>query len=312
MRRSVVCITPNPALDVTYRTGRTLLHATNRVVAEGARPGGKGVNVARLLDAAGIDVTVQGPLGGDAGRRIAGLLEHLNPGVSQDWVAAQAETRSTVAVVDDTDTTMFNERGGPITAAEWDDVIRRAQQRTGPGTVVTVSGSLPPGVDPSKLGQLVATINECGACTIVDTSGPALIVAAEAGAHVLKPNHHELLEATGASSVQEGAALLAARSGHAVVVSRGQRGLLLATSEQRCNARLPEPLVGNPTGAGDAVVAAVAGELTTQSDALDEALRRALPAAIAWSAAAVLSPFAGEIDMSQIDRLSAEVIFEEE
>ena len=56
-------------------------------------------------------------------------------------------------------------------------------------------------------------------------------------------------------------------------------------------ARLPEPLAGNPTGAGDAAVAAVA----TLLDAGEQDAAALLRRATAWSAAAVLMPLAGEI-----------------
>jgi fructose-1-phosphate kinase PfkB-like protein len=57
------------------------------------------------------------------------------------------------------------------------------------------------------------------------------------------------------------------------------------------SARLPEALSGNPTGAGDAGVAAAAVALAEGITEPREILRRAT----AWSAAAVLMPAAGEI-----------------
>lgn len=337
MSAPIICITPNPALDVTYRVPQLKPHSTNRVDEKGVRPGGKGINVARILDAAGLEASVLGPSGGETGRKVADLLRASHPALSQEWVECAWETRTTVAVVDDEDTTMFNEAGGPVSRDDWEELIRRTQLALNPGTVVTVSGSLPPGVSPEDLGRLIATINACDAITVVDTSGPALLAAADAGAHVLKPNHHELQDATGSSSLEKGTNDLLTRGCRAVVVSRGERGLLLNAGDRRVSARLPEALTGNPTGAGDAVVAALArgiatsirpggttaearqgqavvlgGARTDQGESMAAALHEALPTAVAWSAAAVLSPFAGEIEHSEIERLRAIVEIEEE
>jgi fructose-1-phosphate kinase PfkB-like protein len=60
------------------------------------------------------------------------------------------------------------------------------------------------------------------------------------------------------------------------------------------HARLDTPLSGNATGAGDAAVAAVASCLATGTDDPVVLLRRA----VAWSAAAVAAPLAGELDPS--------------
>ena len=49
----ITAITPNPALDVTYEVDELLLHRTTRVRAVHERPGGKGVNVARVAAALG-------------------------------------------------------------------------------------------------------------------------------------------------------------------------------------------------------------------------------------------------------------------
>jgi tagatose 6-phosphate kinase len=67
-------------------------------------------------------------------------------------------------------------------------------------------------------------------------------------------------------------------------------------------ARLPAPLSGNPTGAGDALVAAVAAGLASGST-----WQQMARDAVTWSAAAVLQPIAGEIDPEDVARLAPQV-----
>src|SRR5699024_10184550 len=130
--------------------------------------------------------------------------------------------------------------------------------------------------------------------TIVDTSGPGLLEAAQAGAHVLKPNAQELREATGHHCPLEGAAELLSLGAEVIFVSQGEDGLLVVSAEGSLHARLPHPLHGNPTGAGDAVVAAIAASIHDAGPRTWD-VRETLRRAVAWSAAAVLMPQAGEI-----------------
>lgn len=136
-----------------------------------------------------------------------------------------------------------------------------------------------------------------GIPSIIDTSGPALLAAARAGATVLKPNHHELAEVTGTDSLAAGAKVLLDAGAKHVYANAGEAGLVhfaATTPGHWSSAKLPQPLIGNPTGAGDSVVAAIASGLHQQEDHNSVIL----PRAAAWSASAVLMPTAGELHAS--------------
>jgi fructose-1-phosphate kinase PfkB-like protein len=140
----------------------------------------------------------------------------------------------------------------------------------------------------------VTTARARGVSSVIDTSGPGLLAAADAGATVLKPNVHELAEATGNDDPVRAAGILIQRGAGLVLVSLGEEGMLAVSATEPSRpwrARLPRVLAGNPTGAGDAAVAAVAVCLATGIHDTEAILRRAT----AWSAAAVLMPLAGEI-----------------
>ena len=309
---TVHCVTPNPALDITHHLPSVTLHAVNRVRSVHQRPGGKGVNVARLLASQGVSVTTHGFLGGTGGQVLRDLLGSAEPRVQQQWTAVRGETRRTIALVDDIDTTMLNEPGAPATDSDWEALITTLVETCTAGDVVTVSGSLPPGTTPEHVGDLVRKVKETGARVIVDTAGAPLLAAASAGADVLKPNRDELRETTGDDDLAVGIAALLRCGAGVVGVSLGEEGVVLADRTTSIRARLEEPLRGNPTGAGDALVAALAhglAEHPTTEPAI--ALRTALPTAIAWSGAAVLAPVAGEFDPNDATRLMNNVIIEE-
>jgi 1-phosphofructokinase family hexose kinase len=97
-----------------------------------------------------------------------------------------------------------------------------------------------------------------------------------------------------------------AAGARAVVVSHGARGLVAATGRGAWHSRPPQALAGNPTGAGDACVAALARGLrcgTAWPDLLADA--------VALSAAAVAAPVAGTVDLDAYRRIRPDVIIEE-
>ena len=296
----VVAVTPNPAVDVTYRVAEQRLGETVRVQEVLRRPGGKGVNVARVLAALDRPVLALQPLGGPAGQWLEQALQA--DGLEVLTVASPTETRTTVAVDDGrTHPTLYAEPGPAQSEAVWAALVEAVGTSARPRGWVVVSGSLPPGTDPSVAGDLVTAARAAGARVLVDTSGPALLAAAAAGADLLSPNAAEAVEATGAGDLDGAVDRLLAEGAGAVVVSRGPGGLLARTSRGE---RLTQPAVpdveGNPTGAGDAATAGLVDALG-RGHSLADALREAA----VLGAAAVLSPAAGDVDPAVLDTLRA-------
>lgn len=295
----IITLTPNPAVDVTYTVPELRHGQVHRVQQVTEAAGGKGVNVARVL--AQLDRAVQctGFLAGQMGEHLEDLLAEA--GIAQEWTQVSGETRRTVNVVDRADATIFNEPGPHVTVRDWDQLTGSVLGMLDEQDVLTVSGSAPPGTKAGLLGLLVQSAVELGATVIADTSGTSLLEVASAGATCLKPNEEELLAATGAQDVATGARELLRRGAGAVVVSRGPHGADLVTAQGHWRARPAEQLTGNPTGAGDAAVAALAavfGEGATVA-----ALPERLGEAVALSGAAVLRPVAGEVDLESYARM---------
>jgi fructose-1-phosphate kinase PfkB-like protein len=173
-------------------------------------------------------------------------------------------------------------------------------------TVVVLSGSLPPGVPDDGYAELVDIGHAHGAQVIVDADGPALRDALRSRPDLVAPNRAELARATGAQDVAAGVAVLRELGARDVLVSCGSDGLVLMPEEgSGWHARLPAPLSGNPTGAGDALVAALAAGLATGSTS-----QCMVQDAVTWSAAAVMQPIAGDIDPEDVARLAPQVLMD--
>jgi 1-phosphofructokinase/tagatose 6-phosphate kinase len=175
------------------------------------------------------------------------------------------------------------------------------------GTGLVVSGSLPLGLDPALPARLAAAALEAGVPALVDASGPALAHAAEVPGVVISPNATELAQLTGSPCDEVTEAVAAARRVVAggpdvVLATLGEKGMVAATRAGTWRGVLPEPLRGNPTGAGDAAAAAVIAGLARRAP-WPEIIRDA----VAASAAAVLSPIAGEVSPADYAALRPKV-----
>jgi tagatose 6-phosphate kinase len=293
----IVVVTPNPAIDVTYTVASQSIGETHRVESLAKRPGGKGVNVARVLAQLGHEPVALLPLGGAAGEWMSAAIAAL--GLPLIAFPILGETRTTVAVVDAAHhPTLFAEAGPSLSASEVDALRERIRGACVGADLLVISGSLPPGVGADQVGDWVSAAHSEGALALVDAGGPALLAGARAGADILKPNESELLEATGATDVAGGIAALVQLGAHTVVVSRGAHGLVgVDAAGTRFEVAAIPRVDGNPTGAGDAATAGVASGVL-EGLSMPETLRRAA----ALGAAAVLRPVAGEIDLNAYRR----------
>ncbi|MFG2724524.1 1-phosphofructokinase family hexose kinase [Streptomyces canus] len=299
----ILTVTLNTALDITYRVPSLRPHTSHRVTEVTERPGGKGLNVARVLAALGHEVTVTGFTGGATGRMVQDRLTAL-PGLVDALVPVTGPTRRTIAVVDEQsgDTTQLNEPGPTVTPAEWSAFQEAYEDLVPSVSAVALCGSLPPGVPVGAYAGLIRTAKASGVPVLLDTGGEALRRGVAARPDIIKPNADELSELTGSHEPLRATQDARRRGALAVVASLGTRGLLALAPEGRWHAVPPALEHGNPTGAGDA---AVAGLLTGLLDQLPWPDR--LTRAVALAAATVRSPTAGDFDRAAYEKLLAGV-----
>jgi tagatose 6-phosphate kinase len=308
----ILVVSLNPALDVTHHVDGVDWSGVNRPGQVRARPGGKGLNVAQALLALGCDALVLGLAGGVTGDVVrAGLAE---AGVAARFAGIAGETRRTFAVVDTArhETALFNEPGPAVSESEWSAVIVMYQEALAGSSAVVLSGSLPGGLPEDSYAVLAARAAAAGVPVVLDADGPALLRGATAGPAIVKPNRAELERTvgrplpapggTGRAAIAGAAGELRAAGAQAVVVSLGGDGLLAVTGEGTWHAAPPALAAGNPTGAGDAVVAGLARGLA-HGTPWPERLRQAT----ALGTAAAAAPAAGQFDPADYDRALAAV-----
>lgn len=304
----ILAVALNPALDLTYELDTRLrVGRVNRVAAVHVRPGGKALNVARVLARAGRAVTVVGPCGGATGQTLASTA--AAHGIDVRWVPIAGETRRTVAVWERRvgEVTLLNEPGPTLAVADWQALLAAVDAAGRPAAIV-LSGSLPPGAPDDAYATLIRVRSALGAMTFVDTDGRGLLPAVAARPSVVKLNREELAAATGvADDLRAGATVLREHGAEAVVASDGPRGLVGVTPAGAWWARPPVVERGNPTGAGDAALAGLVAA-GVDGQPWPERLRHAA----AWGARAAGTAVAGEMGpLDELDGVIARTALEE-
>ena len=259
----IYTVTLNPALDKTVEIPSFSLDKVNRVAALRTDPGGKGINVSKVIAALGGQSVAMGILGGNTGNAIADKLQEM--GLCCDFTFVSGETRTNLKIVDPEkgSFTDVNEPGCEVSQAVLDEVLEKLTAKILPGDIVILSGSLPKGAPVDTYCQYVAACKKAGAKVFLDADGGAMQAGLEAKPYLVKPNDEELSRLLGRkmSSVEElteGAKLLLAQGVEKVIVSMGGRGALYVTNQLLVRTEGLDVPVASTVGAGDSVVAALA------------------------------------------------------
>jgi 1-phosphofructokinase family hexose kinase len=276
----------SPAIDVTYTVDKTTVGAVHRVGSVARKPGGKALNVMGILHTLSSPARLVAPLGGMTGDWVENVLR--SEGVSLTRIDTSIPTRECVTVVDSSSATEFNEPAPALASSD----MREITAALTPAKITILSGSISPHITRDDVRALFQALREHSEVLLIDTSGDALVVAADYADYV-KPNQRELREATQSDDAIE-ALLLPART----LVSKAEGGATL-WSDSTISARAPLQH-GNPTGAGDALVAAFASRL---GDGEETALRFG----VAVAAASVRSATAGVVDLDVVHALLPEI-----
>ncbi|MFP4283382.1 MAG: 1-phosphofructokinase family hexose kinase, partial [Opitutales bacterium] len=238
----LLTVTLNPAIDQTLRLDALRLGAVNRVHATHSQAGGKGLNVARLVAARGLEVRASGFLGRDNDELFTRFFAER--GLPDDFVRIPGATRTGIKLLEESRrvTTDLNLPGAAPSPEACEALLEGLPALVGAGDWVAVCGSLPPGLPPGYFSRLLHALCETGAQVAVDTSQPALGEAVSAPIHLIKPNEHELGELLGRPLETFAAALAAAREMQArglphVVLSLGREGACFPAPDGALHAR---------------------------------------------------------------------------
>ncbi len=297
----VLCVTPNPSVDRIVTVPGFAVGGVWRAGSVHTVCGGKGVNVARAVLRLGHQALCAGPIGGHAGRFAA--EQATAEGLTARWTRTVSETRTCVIIVHDGGSTVINEPGSVPAPPDWRHFVGDVADAARGADVITISGSLPPGLPAGAIAALVAGAQRAGKPVWIDTSGDALGDAVGAGLGAIKINGPEAAALLGQAidDVAEAAAAARAireRGPCAVAITLGAAGAVMVADDGVWYAAPPPIAAVNPTGSGDSFLA---GLVT----APDDDLPGTLCWAVATGAAEAMQPMAGALEPIDVKRIAA-------
>ena len=307
----IITVTLTPALDKTVILPGFRVDQVNRIQSLRLDPGGKGINVSKVLLSLGADSLATGILGGGTGRYIENSLREM--GIASDFVWVKEETRTNLKVVDPQEhtNTDINEPGTPVAPEVIEAVYRKVEAAASPGDIVVMAGKAPSSAPDTVFADWITRLRSRSVQTYLDADAGLLIEGVKAKPTLIKPNDVELSRLTGrefhgVSEMVQAAGRLVQDGIGTVVVSLGSDGALFVTGDQALRGYGLRVPVQSTVGAGDSMMAAMA-----YGAAKGMGFRDTCALALAVSAAAVTTPGTQPTEKHVVDELLKQVQIEE-
>jgi 1-phosphofructokinase family hexose kinase len=299
-----VCL--NPALQRTLVFRDLALRRVNRAASVLVSVGGKGANVAAVLQTLGAENRLLLPLGGRRGREVADRLGAA--GTVFRAVPVRAETRICTTLLDAVPSTVTElvEESGPFSGKEV-RALQAAFERLLPSArLVILSGTAPRGFPADIYGRWIRMAGRAGVPSLLDAAEPFAGPGLSAGPWFYRVNWREMEAVLGRSvpvreafSAMEELRGLGARN---VLISLDGPAAIADIGGRFARISAPALKAVNSIGSGDAMAAGMGDAYIKGKDA-PEILRRGM----ACGAANVLTPTAGTVRPSEVRSLAPRI-----
>jgi len=307
----IYTVTLNPAIDKTAVIPNFTPGKVNRVQTLREDAGGKGINVSKCLKTLGTESVAVLLLAGDAGQRLAKLLE--KEGLSLLCGEAEGETRTNLKIIapDLGQNTDINEPGAQVNEGVLQNLLDTLCGKIVAGDIVVLAGSLPMGAPADTYRRWTESLQEKGAKVFLDADGVAMAQGVKGRPFAVKPNETELARLLGKPMETETQILAGGKDllemGVAqVMISLGGDGALFLEKDRAYRAKSVKVEVKSTVGAGDSVVAAMAYGLEKGLPT-----EEIIPLAMAMGAASVMQSGTQAPDRELVLDLSKQAEFAE-
>ena len=257
----IATVTLNPSLDEWVTLPYLSIGQLHRASSFERYPGGKGINVSRVIHELGGRTVAFALAGGEDGVILRQLMNRLS--IVHNFVTVNGMTRNNYKIRTKSPRalTELNAPGPKVSARDLRELLQRLLRTRPQIDCVVFSGSLPPGAPYTVYAQWIRKIKRRGIITVLDASGEALRYGLSARPWFIKPNKQEAEELLGRSLNSRVELVRAVRElltlgCEVVVLSLGSGGALM--SARACDdvwfAAPPRVRVDSAVGAGDSFV----------------------------------------------------------
>lgn len=265
----IYTITFNPSIDYICYVNNFEAGTLNRIHKEMFYPGGKGINVSRILHELGIPTKALGFVAGFVGKEIERLI--CEKGIDSDFIEVkEGVSRINIKLKSDRETEINGI--GPIVTDDDVKMLYKKIQEMKSGDFLILSGSIPSGISKHVYSDLVSQFQDKDIEFVVDTTKEALMSVLKYHPFLIKPNHHELGELFNSKITSKEEVIMYAKKlqemgARNVLVSMAEKGAILLTEDGKITEHKGiKGKVKNSVGAGDSMVAGfIAGYLKFHS-----------------------------------------------
>lgn len=305
----ITTVTFNPAIDKTITVENFTPGAVNRVLKVQENLGGKGINVAKVLNLLGVQTTAIGFIGEKNYSFVQQFVKAEN--LVTDFILVDALTRTNTKIIDPNAkmTTDINEAGFTVNDTQVDQMTLLINRYAKISEVMVFSGSACKGLNPSDIKTLLQ-LASAKTKVVLDADGEILKEGIKAAPFMIKPNIHELENLLGKKLdslpvILDAVRTLIHETGITyVLLSMGEQGSLLVSKDQAIQAGILKVDVVSTVGAGDSMLA---GFLTSYFNDHDPI--KALQIAACTGSLAVSAVSTEALRSSDINALSKTIAF---
>ncbi|MFC1764261.1 1-phosphofructokinase family hexose kinase [Planctomycetota bacterium] len=301
----ILCLGVTPCLQRTLLFDRLRTGDVNRATRIIETVGGKGTNVARVLQVLGGNVRLVGVCGGDTGRRFEALLQE--EGVCHSLIPSKQPTRICQTLIDEATgkVTELVEEASPLRPEEIAALRRQLTEGLQKSPWLVIAGSPPPDTAPTLYRDFIQQAHASDRRVILDTQKEPLRAALSAAPWLVKLNQQELAVTLGRNirtpeETRDAALALIERGAHNVVVTQGPHTVWWVSRQGIRTFTPPSVQPVNPIGSGDAMAAGIALGVSRQ-DSLEASIRLG----IACGAASVQTLTSGVVQADSVLELLA-------
>lgn len=269
----IYTITLNPSVDYHVEVDDFESGKLNRTKSDYKVPGGKGINVSRVLKRLGVQSKALGFLGGFTGTYIQEFLKKEQ--IDMRFIEVDQDTRINIKLKS-VDETEINGVGPNVKKEQLAKLFAQFSNLT-KEDIVVFSGSIPSSLPSTIYVELIKRCKDNGVRFVADVSGDALESILEEKPFLIKPNHHELGELfdTEIHTIQEAYTFgkkIVEKGVENIIVSMAEKGALFINKDVAFQANAPKGELKNSIGAGDSLVAGFLSAFTT-GKSLEEAFK---------------------------------------
>ncbi|MCM8830446.1 MAG: 1-phosphofructokinase family hexose kinase [Candidatus Omnitrophica bacterium] len=246
-------------MDNTFYLSSIRFDDINRIEKSRVDAGGKGLNVARMLNILGYPCEALTFLGGPNGKILKKLLEEEK--VPFRYVPIKENTRSIFNFIAGKEVLRINEKGPLISKKEKDAFLNLIYSlKISKGDIVSISGSIPPGVEKDIYREIIKKVKTKGGIVVLDADGDVLEEGIKEKPHIIKPNLWELSRTVRRriSSFRTLKNILEYLVSHGmsnILLTNGEKGAVLFSSTHFLYGRPPSVKVLSTIGCGDTFLA---------------------------------------------------------